>query len=402
MDRAPSGPALLADAAAGALIRATHAHRVIDLADLPVVDDHAHPLLADPSAVTADGFAELFSEGRPPTMAAHVPHTSYFRRAVHGFADRLGVAPTIDAILHRRRELGDVAAADTLRASRVEQLLIDTGYPPDAMPLDTMRRVLPCAVHEVFRVETCAERLLSAGTSFDAFVERFRGELRDAARRSVALKSIVAYRSGLAIEAWRREDVVAAYDRAVGRARAGVPRLSDKPLLDELFRITLETCRDTGRPLQLHAGFGDPDIDLLQANPLLLRPLLEDARWRDVRFVVLHFAYPYTREAAFMTAVWPNVHLDLSLAFPFLGAGMVGPLIEALSLAPSTKLLYGSDVRALPELFAFAADWARAALAEALGWLGTRERWSDGETRAVAARILAENARALYGLPRPA
>jgi predicted TIM-barrel fold metal-dependent hydrolase len=65
-------------------------------------------------------------------------------------------------------------------------------------------------------------------------------------------------------------------------------------------------------------------------------------------------AYPYFREATFLAAVWPQVHLDLSLALPLLGAGAVAPLIEILALAPASKLLYGSDVQALPELFALA------------------------------------------------
>jgi len=164
--------------------------------------------------------------------------------------------------------------------------------------------------------------------------------------------------------------------------------------------VTLEVARETGRPLQVHAGFGDPDIDLLRADPLLLRPILEDPRWAEIRVVLLHMAYPYAREAAFMAAVWPQVHLDLSLALPFLGPGAVPPLIEILSLAPSSKLMYGSDVSALPELFALSALWGRRALGEALGWLVERDGLGEPEAVDIARAILAGNARALYGLPR--
>ncbi len=178
----------------------------------------------------------------------------------------------------------------------------------------------------------------------------------------------------------------------------GHVRLTDKPLLDRLVEITLEVACETERPLQMHTGFGDPDIDLVQANPLLLRPILEDSRWVGARIVLLHMAYPYTREAAFMTAVWPQVHLDLSLALPFLGSGAVAPLVEILSLAPSSKLMYGSDVGALPELFALSAIWGRAALGEALGWLRDRHDLDDEETMAIGRAILGDNARALYRL----
>jgi predicted TIM-barrel fold metal-dependent hydrolase len=374
--------------------------RLVDLSDLPVVDGHCHPLLADPGAVSSERFASLFSEGRPGTMAAHIPHTGYFRRALRDLAERLGTEATVEAVLERRRQLGAEAASRAVTDGGVAALLVDTGYPPDAMPLGRMRSVLPCAIHEVFRIETCAQALLPQALPYAEFLDAFRAELRAAAGRAVAFKSIIAYRSGLAIRPWTPEEAAAAYRDVIARVQSGgSARLTEKPLLDTLVNVALEVCKETGRPLQLHSGFGDPDVDLLQSNPLLLRPVLEDPRWADVRIVVLHMAYPYFREAAFMAAVWPQLHVDLSLALPFLGAGAVLPLREMLSLAPSSKLLYGSDVGALPELFALSAEWARASLGEALGWLIARDGWSGEDARRVARQIFSDNATSLYRLP---
>jgi predicted TIM-barrel fold metal-dependent hydrolase len=267
------------------------------------------------------------------------------------------------------------------------------------MALDEMRRVVPCAVHEVFRTETCAERLVARALAYGAFVDAFRAALHDAAATCVAFKSIVAYRSGLGVRRHDDAAVTHAYDAVVTGVQAGGSRrLVAKPLLDALFFETLEVARQTGRPLQVHTGFGDPDIDLIQSNPLLLRPVLEDPRWGGVRLVLLHMAYPYVREAAFMTAVWPQAFLDLSLAIPFLGPGAVAPLVEGLSLAPASKLMYGSDVSALPELYALSADWGRAALGEALGWLVERDGLTTADARDVGRRVLAGNAAALYGV----
>ena len=109
-------------------------------------------------------------------------------------------------------------------------------------------------------------------------------------------------------------------------------------------------------------------------------------------------AYPYVREAAFMAAVWPQVYLDLSLALPFLGPGAAPPLVEILSLAPWSKLLYGSDVGGLAELYALSAGWGRDALGEALAWLGARNGLGATEPREIARAILSSNARALYRL----
>lgn len=317
----------------------------IGLEELSVVDGHCHPLLAATWALSHDAFLDLLSEGRPGAMTAHVPHTGYYRRTLHGLARHLQCEPTVEAILKQREALGPEAAARLLSEQKVMALLVDTGYPPGAMSLPEMRRLLLCRIYEVFRIEACAQALLPKGLPYAEFEELFLQEIRSAARRCVALKTIIAYRSGLAVRSWEREDAARAYQAALSRVRAGgSPRLTEKPLL-------------------------------------------------------LHMAYPYVREAAFMASVWPQVFLDLSLALPFLGPGAVLPLTEVLSLAPSSKLLYGSDLGGLPELLALSAGWGRAALGEALEWLVERRGLTADEARAVGGQILSENAAALYRLP---
>jgi predicted TIM-barrel fold metal-dependent hydrolase len=375
---------------------------IVDLSAAPAVDGHCHPLFLEPWVVTPHEFVGLFTEGRADTMTGHIPHTGYFRRAVQELARRLGAEPRVEAIVERRSQLGAAAACRSLEESRVAALLVDTGYPPGAMPLPLMRRVLPTRVHEVFRIETWAQSLLGKGLGYEEFLAIFRADLRAAAQRVVAFKSIIAYRSGLAIQAWTTDEVARAHRLAATRVQAGgSSRLTEKPLLDTLVQATLDICQETGRPLQLHTGFGDPDVDLPQANPALLRPVLEDPRWAGVPIIALHMSYPYFREAAFMAAVWPHLYVDLSLALPFLGAGAVAPLVEMLSLAPSSKLLYGSDLGGLPELIALSADWGRAVLGEALGWLVERGDLDADGAQNVGQQILAGNATAIYGLDQP-
>ncbi|MBI4590429.1 MAG: amidohydrolase family protein [Candidatus Rokubacteria bacterium] len=372
----------------------------VDLSALPVVDGHCHPLRPDPWTLSPREFLDLFSEGRPGSMAPHIPSTLYYRRALRELAEGLECEETPEAILDRRKMLGAAEATRRLSASRVGALLVDTGYPSGAMPLAEMRRLLPCAVHEVFRIESCAEALLPKALPYGEFLDAFRQEVSAASSGSVAFKSIIAYRSGLAVREWPAPNAEAAYRAAVARVRAGgTARLTEKPLLDSLCLLALTVATETGLPFQVHAGIGDPDIELPQANPLFLQPILEDGRWDAARIVILHLAYPYLREAAFMAAVWPQVFVDLSLALPLLGAGAALPLVEVLSLAPASKLMYGSDLGALPEFYALSADWARATLGEALGWLVERDQCRAEDARVVGGQILADNARRLYALP---
>jgi hypothetical protein len=175
----------------------------LDLSNVPVVDGHGHPLRRDPAGIALDAFLDLFSEGRAGTMRQHVVYTGYYRRAIRTLASRLGVAPTPEAVLEARpRHLGPDTARAQFAAAGIAALLVDTGYPADGMPLADMRRLLGCAVHEVFRIETCAQDLLARRLAYEEFMPAFAAALREAAGRCVAFKTIVAYRSGLAVRAW--------------------------------------------------------------------------------------------------------------------------------------------------------------------------------------------------------
>ncbi|HEX6123040.1 MAG TPA: amidohydrolase family protein, partial [Ktedonobacterales bacterium] len=152
-------------------------------------------------------------------------------------------------------------------------------------------------------------------------------------------------------------------------------------------------------PVQFHTGYGDTDMDLRLGNPLHLRAVLEDARYRGMPVVLLHACWPFTREGGYLAAVYGQVYLDLSYGIPFLSAGeQLAFTRAALGVAPTAKLLYSSDGVGLPELHWLSAIEGRRLLARAL-----EECVAEGDlTPAEAARagegILRENARRLYGL----
>ncbi len=159
----------------------------------------------------------------------------------------------------------------------------------------------------------------------------------------------------------------------------------------------LEVAAKYKLPVQFHTGFGDPDLDLFVGNPVLLRPLLEERKWRDAPIVLLHASYPYTREAGYLASVYPQVYLDFGLAVPFLSVmGMRSTLRQLLELSPTTKLMYSSDAHNIPELYYLGAKWGREILKQVL-----EESIKDGdltvsEAEDIARGMLSENARGLY------
>jgi predicted TIM-barrel fold metal-dependent hydrolase len=215
------------------------------------------------------------------------------------------------------------------------------------------------------------------------------------AAQAVALKSIIAYRSGLAVTFSDERQAAAAFHAEQQRLTAP-PRLTNKALLDLLLWHALERCAQRGLPCQLHTGFGDADVDLLQANPLLLRPLLQYPGFRHAPLILLHASYPYVREAGYVASLYAYVYVGHSLAIPLAQAGMTAILRMLLELAPTSKLLYGSDGHTLPEMYWRGARHDRAALASALQQLITEGLIESAAAITIAAQLLHQKARQLY------
>jgi predicted TIM-barrel fold metal-dependent hydrolase len=312
-----------------------------------LVDQHCHGVVGE--EVDPGLFARWLSEAH--TLPAHRdPFDSLL-----GLAIRRWCAPVLDlpshvdsaTYLRRRAELGwREATGRLLRAAGVAHWLVDTGFVPER-PLTGPAELGAGAGHEVVRIEQVAETVVAAG---EASLEAIRSAVRERAQGAVALKTIIGYRCGLAVPADAPSD--AAARAAVDRwARSGARRLTDPVLLHWLVH---EAAR-LGLPLQVHTGFGDPDLRLADVDPALLGDFLVSVP--DCTVVLLH-CWPYHRNAAYLAHAFPNVLVDIGLTVPFVGDRAGAVLAETLELAPFDAIVYSSDGRLLPELHhAGAALW---------------------------------------------
>ncbi|TMA53647.1 MAG: hypothetical protein E6J75_15080 [Deltaproteobacteria bacterium] len=104
-------------------------------------------------------------------------------------------------------------------------------------------------------------------------------------------------------------------------------------------------------------------------------------------------------QAAYLASIYPQVHLDLSLAIPLLGGAAAERMIaEALAMCPATKLLAASDGHSYPEMHWRGMRLWREALATVLTTEISADRMDDAELEPVAGAILAGNAARLYRL----
>jgi len=267
---------------------------------------------------------------------------------------------------------------------------------------------MPTAWHERFaptfrliRIEHLGAQLLTQTSTWSQFMDAFRAGLEQHDPAVVGFKSIVAYRSGLRLAPADPSAAGQAFARLREAVAHGAPaRIATKPLNDWLVWTMMEIAAREAIPVQFHTGFGDPDLDLREANPLHLRPLLERADLRPAPVILLHAGYPFTRELGYLAAVYPNVYLDLGLAVPYLSrAGMEAVVSAALELAPISKILFSTDAHLIPETFYVGARCGREVLAAMLTRCVTDGDLTLAEAEAAALAILRQNAIALYRLP---
>jgi uncharacterized protein len=376
----------------------------LDFTQVPVVDNHCHGMMRDQAFEDITGWRQAFTESKDTGMARdHVASTAFYRRLIRTLAEFLGCEPEEEAVFAARtRREGRELTSALLRAANVDTLLLDTGFPPpeEVLPVPELGDLGGCRTEPMLRLEILMESLLAEHDSLEDVKEALVAELDDVRGRGyVALKSIAAYRTGLDIREWPREETEVAFREYRQAAGAGPARLVHKPLLDTLLHDALAQAARQEIPVQFHVGYGDADTDLLFGNPLYLRPVLQRPDYHGMAVVLLHECYPYTRQGGYLAAVYQNAYLDLSYGIPLLGYGeMLSFTRQALGVAPSSKLMYSSDGIGVPELHWISAIDGRRVIGEALGELVSRGELDLAAAEAVGESVLRGNATRLYGL----
>jgi uncharacterized protein len=376
----------------------------VDLTSVPVVDNHCHAVTTDQAFGKVEAWRRAFTESTDPGMPReHVVTTAFYRRLIRALAPFLGCESTEDAVFAARtaRE-GKKLTAELLRSANIDTLLLDTGFPPpeEVFPVPELGELGGCRTEPVLRLEVLMESLLAGYDTLAATEEALTAALEDVrAGGHVALKSIAAYRTGLDIREWSREEAAASFREYRRSALNGFTRLVHKPLLDSLLHVAFALAADQEVPVQFHVGYGDADTDLLLGNPLHLRAVLGKPDYRALPVVLLHECYPYTRQGGYLAAVYENVYLDLSYGIPLLGYGeMLGFTRQALGVAPTSKLVYSSDGIGVPELHWMSAIDGRRVIGEVLGELVAYGETSLTQAETAGESMLRENAIRLYRL----
>jgi uncharacterized protein len=364
-------------------------------ADLgPLVDHHCHGLVLDD--LDRATFEGLMNEAAGPSPLGTTFFDSMLGLAVRRWcAPVLGLEPHASAedYLARRRELGAEASRLLVAAAGIETFLIDTGINADRLcsPAD-LAAMTGGQAYEVLRLEALAEELLNNGTHAPDFAQAIERTLHESS--AVAAKSIAAYRTGLDLLADPPStDTLTHAVRDLRPSVSGRHRIADSVINAWLAWTAIKI----GRPLQIHVGYGDADMDLLDADPLRLTRFLRATEKYGVPVLLLH-NYPFHRQAAYLAQVFSHVFVDVGLAVHNTGALSQTVIRETLELVPFGKLLFSSDAYGLAEFYLLGAGLFRRGLSAVLDQLIKEGEMTSQDADHAGSLIARDNARRVYPL----
>lgn len=378
---------------------------MLDLTSISVVDNHAHPVLLE-QQMEKVRYRAYFTEASDPVFAQeHVVNSVYYRWMLRQLALLFGCqgkGNEEEVLAIRGRLDADTLLERFYRSAAIDTLILDVAHPAPALCYtpERMGQLGHCRVARMLRLETLMQELVVAVDDFDELLARYSAALTNVrAHGYVALKSIVAYRTGLHVTRWSKDQAVAAFQEARAAIRDDSLRIAHKPLIDYLLHIACAQASAQQLPIQFHTGYGDSDTDMRLGNPLHLREILEEEAYRQMRVVLLHESYPYTQLGAYLAAVYPHVYFDLSYTIPFVDRlEMLTFTRQALGVAPASKLMYSSDGIFLPEMHWAAAIRGRSILAQALEEMIENDELDQEQGYLLARQVLHDTAYAVYRL----
>ncbi len=371
--------------------------------DLPLIDHHCHGV--SPAELDFAGFQALFSESYRPAPAG----TTEFQKPL-GLAIRRWCAPMLDlepscpaeAYVERRLALG---AAEVnrrfLRASGLDELLVDTGHRSTSIAgVPAMAEMAARPAKEIVRIEAVAEEVARSGVAARDFAGAFADLLAERAKTAVGLKTIVAYRCTFKIDqtAPSRSEVDQAADAWFRQNAANSKvRLNDPTVVRHGLWLGAELCRTHRFPMQVHVGFGDPDVYMHACDPTHFTDFIADMEKWEVPITLLH-NYPFQREAAWLSEVFQNVYYDVGVILNYAAPMSTDILGEAMEMGKFSKLLYSSDAFGLSELYYLGAMLFRRAMRKVLDrWLA-EDCCSLADAEEIIKLVAQDNARRIYPL----
>ncbi len=347
------------------------------IAAIPAIDNHAHPLLSPPAYATDRNFDALPVDNmqpdtdpydmRPELLALHDAWQAIFHFNGQPPLDAAGLKQLDAAREATRQQQGTTYATYVLDRANIatelaNRVAMGTGVQPprfrwvpyvDALlfPLDnsdlaaaTPDRAQFFPLEDKLRAQYLQQaHLESLPPTLDAYLKQLVTPIleQQKSQGAVAEKFEVAYLRSFGFDDVPRPEAARIYATLLHTPHPNETQY--KRLQDFLFRYIATECGRLNLPVHIHTTSGGGGyFSIAGDNPLLLEPLFNDPRLRKTNFVLLHGGWPFVHEIGALLQK-PNVYLDLSQQSLMISPRTMSQwLREWLELYPE-KILYATD-----------------------------------------------------------
>ncbi len=304
------------------------------------------------------------------------------------------------AVQERRRD--PTWVGEVLRRARIERVITD----PYADPLldasaalgenyDSVVRInaFACGWHAESRdhngnsAHDLLRRLGIVAGSFGEYMAALESVVKGMpSRRQVALKNALAYDRDISFD----EPDEALARQAWGKTAPSA--LERKAFSDFVVDRFCGLAAEHGLPVQMHLG----TAIIRGSHPLRAAGLIE--RHPRTRFLLMHLAYPWSRDLLGMAFVYRNIWIDLTWSFLLSPSHFKLALHEAIECLPDeSRMMLGGDNWHVEETFG-AFQVARRLISEVLEEKVAAGYFLRADAERLARRIFRENALAFFGL----
>lgn len=385
---------------------------MLDFTDVPVIDNHCHPLDPAKTILAPESLAREFFHGmgdlpepgvKPRLWGAtdelrhHFPNMGVVQTMVCQLSRVLGCPAELESVAaeRNRRTGADFAAYARMlyKDAGIVGTVLDSDLPAD----DPVLKLMPGRIMRLFQMGPAIKRLLNESESYAQLLLRYQ----EALARAVKQDGFVGVKSHLAEEVGFGAPLCtdAEAESAFGRARAGDIEAYNRIYM-ALFAATLIQGQELDIPIHLHSGItgGFWDGPISNADPFLLAPLLSRPEFLRTKVVLLHGSYPWIQNAAMMAHAIPHLWVDMGWTTPWVSLRIAECYRDLIGIAPISKLMIGSGSHGTPEISWLAGLTAKIGLGKALGDAVELGLMTQNQTEKAARMILHDNAARLYGL----
>jgi len=385
---------------------------MLDLASLPVIDNHCHSYDPGKTVLDSESLAREFYHGMGDLPKPGLnPRLWGITDELRHHLPNMGVVQTMVCQLSRvlgcEAELEEVAAERNRRASKsfaeyVKTLYRDAGIVGTVLdsdlPLDDpVLTLFPGQVMRLFQMGSVIQGLLKQSKSYRELQDIYQEALVRAIRHDgfVGVKSHLAEEVGFDVEPVSE----AVAETSFSKAKAGDVE-AYKRLYVAVFTATLTQCQELAVPVHIHTGMtgGLWNGPISDADPFLLVPLLRRPEFIRTRIIFLHAAYPWIQHAAAVAHALPHVWVDMGWTTPWISLRIIECYRDIIGMAPLSKLIVGSGGHGTPEIAWLSAKLAKIALGKTLGDSVELGLLSQQQAERAGRMILYDNAARLYGL----